>query len=186
MGSDQVSPPVEESAVVGVALFAGLDGRQAASAARNLRKITLAPAQILFGQGDRGDTVYVLVAGGLDVYARGHDAEHHLATLEPGAILGHLGLLIDEPRSATVIARAAAELWEVDRGALQAAVEAGEVWAGRFLLATARQLAMLFGSVSRHVIALVEEAGSTRHDEPAARVVELEELRRRLFSEWAF
>lgn len=181
-----MTEPVEGSAVVGVALFAGLDDHEAAAAARSLRKVTLAPDQMLFVQGDPGDTVYLLVSGGLEVLAAGSDGAHHLATLAVGSILGHLGLLVDEPRSATVVARTAAELWEVDRVALQAALDVGEVWAGRFLLATARQLAVLLGSVSRQVVALLEGDGAAPQDEPAARVVELDELRRRLFSEWAF
>lgn len=181
-----MSSPVEGSAVIGTVLFAGLDEQQAALASRSLRKITLSPEQILFGQGDAGETVYLLVTGGLDVIAQGRDAAHHLGSLEPGAILGHLGLLADEPRSATVTARTASELWEVDRDALQSALDAGEVWAGYFLLAAARQLAVLLGVVSKQVVALVEETDSNRQGAPAARVVELEELRRRLFSEWAF
>lgn len=178
--------PVNPAEVVGVELFANLSDQAAAQAVRSMRRVKLAPEQILFLQGEEGHTVYVLVTGSLDVYAETEGERHPLATLQAGSILGHLGLLVDAPRSATVVACTAAELWEIDRVVLLAALEAGEVWAARFLLAAARQLAALLGSVSKQVVELAERANANRHDAPAARVMELDELRRRLSSEWTF
>lgn len=181
-----MSEVVDPSAVAKAELFAGLDDEGVACAVRNMRTLTLAPEQVLFDQGDTGHTVYVVVSGALDVFADAADGRHHLAALEPGAILGHLGLLVDAPRSATVVARTDAELWEVERRDLLNALDAGEIWAVRFLLAAARQLAVLLGSVSKQVVQLVESASKTHPDGPSTRVVEVEELRRRLMREWTF
>ncbi|MEO7836281.1 MAG: cyclic nucleotide-binding domain-containing protein [Acidimicrobiales bacterium] len=180
-----MSSTVERSAVVGIALFAGLGERDATVASRRLRSVAMSPRQVLFREGDPADTVYVLVAGELDVLAAGDDGAHRVARLEPGSILGHLGLLTHESRSATVIAHTQAELWETTSDAFHDALEAGEVWAGRFLLAAACQLALIMGSANKRVVSLIEQVARAP-GQPADRVAELEELRSRLVSEWAF
>ncbi len=101
-----------------------------------------------------------------------------------GATLGQLGLLLDQPRSTSVVARGDAQLWEITQKALWAGLDAGDAWATRFLFAAAKALAERLGAVSHQLVGLLD-SGSNQAP-PAVRVAELEQLRERLFSEWSF
>ncbi len=177
--------PVGVSVVRRFLPFAGLDDDQLVAAAAQLRRVTLEAGEILFRQGDHGTSVYLVVGGQVDVRVESEGGEHHLATVATGAVLGELGLLIDEPRSATVGARGHVELWEISRQSFRTGMDSGDAWAGNFLLAAARDMAQRLSAGNGQLVALLGQAGSA-NPEPPARVAELEELRRRLVSEWAF
>ncbi len=70
------------------------------------QRVELAAGETLFEQGDRGDRIYLIDSGSIDVVrARGDGVEEHLATLGVGEHFGEMGPLFGLPRSAT--ARAA-------------------------------------------------------------------------------
>jgi CRP-like cAMP-binding protein len=161
-----------------------LTGSEAAAAASRLVPRRLAPGEVLFRQGDPGDSVYVLASGEVEVRVGGAGAEHHLATLASGTFIGEFALLVDEVRTRSVVGRTEAELWEVGRGVFEDALGAGEPWAARFLMAIARELARQMLAIDQQLVALLEDGGP--HAEPVARVRELEKLRRQLSGEWSF
>ncbi len=177
--------PIEASAVRRFTPFQGLSDSEVAVAACALDKVTLVPGQALFGQGDRGSSAYFVVTGQVDIRTAGHGRDHYLVTLEAGAALGQLGLLLDQRRSASVVARGHVELWKITRQALQTGLDRGDAWATCFLFAAAKALAERLGAVSERLVAVLDAGGSNR-EPPAPRVAELEELRRRLISEWSF
>jgi putative ABC transport system ATP-binding protein len=73
--------------------------------------VTLAPGQMLFEQGDRGDLIYVVEEGEIDVYRRRDDGtEEPLAVIEAGHYFGELGPMLNLPRSACARARTGARL----------------------------------------------------------------------------
>lgn len=181
-----MAPSVEAIAVRRFATFEDLREADLAVAARSLVSVTLGPGQKLFSQGDWGSSAYVVVSGCLDVRATGRGGdEHHLATLQPGHAFGELGLLVDRPRSATIAAQDAVELWEVTRRAFRAALDRGDAWATRFLLAAATHLAESLAATNERLVALLDAGGSTAGSGPT-RVPEMEQLRERLFREWSF
>lgn len=51
----------------------------------------------IFGQGDRGDKMYVVLEGEVRLSVNGREIER----LVPGAIFGEMALIDDQPRSAT-------------------------------------------------------------------------------------
>ena len=68
--------------------------------------LELAPGDTVFEQGDRGDRIYMIEKGKIDVVRRrGDGSEERLATLGPDDYFGEMGPLFGLPRSAT--ARAA-------------------------------------------------------------------------------
>jgi predicted acylesterase/phospholipase RssA/CRP-like cAMP-binding protein len=74
-------------------------------------RVRLPRGEILFEQGDPGDSMYLLLEGGLGVRLRYPDGgETSLAELTPGAIVGEMALLTGQPRTATVHALQDAEL----------------------------------------------------------------------------
>ena len=66
------------------------------------RVIELAAGQILFEQGDRGDLVYEIVEGSVEIFrVRGDGSEEVLTTLGTGNYFGEIGPMLNLPRSAS-------------------------------------------------------------------------------------
>jgi CRP-like cAMP-binding protein len=165
--------------------FQNLTEAEAANVTGHLRCQRLAAGQILFQQGERGDVVYLLLAGQLELKLEG--AERPLATLEAGAILGEIGFLLSEPRTATATAKTAVELAQLDHAVFETAFAQGESWAQKFLLATAQTLAHRLGTATREVGALLTaNSGVTAKPQAKKLAADLESLRAKLFTEWAF
>jgi len=75
------------------------------------QRVRLRQGEILFAQGDPGDSMYLLLQGRLCVRLRHADgSEMTLAELGPGSIVGEMALLTGQARTATVSALADAEL----------------------------------------------------------------------------
>ena len=67
--------------------------------------VVLEPRQALFHAGDRGDGCYLLRRGSAKAAIVARDGQERLlAVFGPGALIGELALIDDEPRSATVTA----------------------------------------------------------------------------------
>jgi CRP/FNR family cyclic AMP-dependent transcriptional regulator len=99
-----------------VPCFQSLEADQLASISRSSELRQLPRDSFLFRAGDRADALYILVTGKLAVSlcdARGLRLQ--LATIEPGACLGEMGLSQRTPRSADVSATEDAVLVQIQR-----------------------------------------------------------------------
>lgn len=86
-----------------------------------LRREHYEAGQVVFREGDRGDWLYVVVAGEVDVVKALPDGgETRIRRLGPGECFGEMAVVEDRPRSATVRALTGADLLAVDRDAFQA------------------------------------------------------------------
>ena len=66
-------------------------------------EVRLAAGEILFRQGDRGELIYRVESGQLEVYRERSDGDIEvLAHTEPGNYVGELGPILNLPRSASV------------------------------------------------------------------------------------
>jgi len=72
----------------------------------NTNKVRLLPEQTLFTQGDDGDNAYLINQGILDVIVD----EKKVGYMTEGELFGEMALLLNQKRSATIIARDASEL----------------------------------------------------------------------------
>ncbi|KAJ6044134.1 hypothetical protein N7460_005489 [Penicillium canescens] len=70
---------------------------------QHLRPQLHAPNDYILTEGDEAKAIYWLVRGAVSVTSR--DGESIYAELQPGAFFGEIGLLMDRPRTATIIAR---------------------------------------------------------------------------------
>ena len=68
------------------------------------------PGAVVFHEGDRGDCVYFIRSGEVEVVRETDDGEKPLAKLSSGQHFGEMALLSQDPRNATVRAVAATEL----------------------------------------------------------------------------
>ena len=72
--------------------------------------------EVLFCEGDPGDTLYVILAGRVRIYRTNEDdSEVELATLTCGDYFGELSLIDGEPRSARVATLEPCEFFLLDR-----------------------------------------------------------------------
>jgi CRP-like cAMP-binding protein len=62
----------------------------------------LKPEEVLFNEGDDGESLFVLVEGLLEVSSNAEGEKKHLSFLRPGSFLGEMALLTGEKRSADV------------------------------------------------------------------------------------
>jgi CRP-like cAMP-binding protein len=68
------------------------------------------PGDVIFRQGDLGDSVYVVEEGECEVLCQRNGTQELLATLASGTYFGEMALLSDRTRSATLRARTAMEV----------------------------------------------------------------------------
>ena len=71
----------------------------------------LAPGDFLFHEGDKGDKMYVLLEGEMEILL----GDLVLETARPGALIGEMALIDESPRTANAVAKAACRLAQIDR-----------------------------------------------------------------------
>jgi CRP-like cAMP-binding protein len=88
-----------------IPLFAKLEPAKLKLLAFTSERLSFAPGQPLFNQGDAGDAAYVIINGEADVLIDTPAGKTRVAVLERNAIVGEIAILCDVPRTATVVAR---------------------------------------------------------------------------------
>jgi len=103
-----------------IPLFAGLDPALLEAPGGDTSRVHLAGGDTLFRQGDPADALFVVLVGRLQVIVE-DDAGGSRAvdTLEKGAVIGEMALLLGETRSATVVARRDSELLRIGRAGFE-------------------------------------------------------------------
>ncbi|HEY2394517.1 MAG TPA: cyclic nucleotide-binding domain-containing protein [Rudaea sp.] len=81
--------------------------------------INLSPGEIVFNEGDKGDLLYVLLEGAVQIRV----GDVVVETAERGAIFGEMALIDDSPRSASATATAPSRIVGVNRRRFQFLVQ---------------------------------------------------------------
>lgn len=101
--------------------FAHLSESDLAALGCCFRPRRLARGELVFRQGEAGDTLMIVEAGLLSVMVRGADGRQRVVNeAGAGAVLGEMACVDPSPRSATVIARTDATVFVLSRDALGA------------------------------------------------------------------
>ena len=95
-------------------VFRGVTPAQAQEIASQLAPKDLAPGEVLFRQGTRGESFFIVVTGEVEVFQEEGGRERHIAVLGPGAFVGEMALLTGQPRVASVRARTPCRLVALD------------------------------------------------------------------------
>ncbi len=129
LAEPRLMPAAAAQALSRTPLFAGLSQEALESLVQKLTLVHLGAEEVLFHEGDPGDALYVIVEGEVSVQAEG-PPRVEMARLGPGAFIGEVALMTDQPRSATVSAVEDAELLRIDRKTLAGVLAShGEVLA---------------------------------------------------------
>ena len=91
--------------------FAALEAADLAEVLAHGEWVNVVPGDTVIEQGEEGDAFYAIGSGQMEVYVDGQAG----GTLGPGAHFGEIALLMDVPRTASVIARTPARLFRLDR-----------------------------------------------------------------------
>jgi len=73
--------------------------------------VQLAPGDFLFHEGDKRDSMYVLLEGEMDIRLGNYVVE----TAKEGALIGEMALIDDSPRAANAVAKSACRLAKIDQ-----------------------------------------------------------------------
>jgi CRP/FNR family transcriptional regulator, cyclic AMP receptor protein len=73
--------------------------------------LRLAPGDFLFREGDKGEKMYVLLEGEIEILLD----DFVLETVGRGALIGEMALIDNSPRTATAVAKAPCRLAEINR-----------------------------------------------------------------------
>lgn len=97
-------------------LFRECDDESLRAVAGSLRRRQFRRGEVIFHQGDPGDSLHVIVSGRVKILLPSPDGDEAiLATLTDGDFFGELALLDHEPRSATAAAIEPTETWSLPR-----------------------------------------------------------------------
>ena len=83
----------------------------------------LKAGEILFREGERGEEMYLIRSGKVEISNSSGGAKKVLATLSEGSFLGEMAIVDDAPRSATATALAEVSLLILDRSAFKAQIQ---------------------------------------------------------------
>jgi cGMP-dependent protein kinase len=99
-------------------LFASYAAEEHAALVAAFEPRDFAEGVFVITQGEPGDHFYVVELGELDIYVKGKDngVQNKVgSTLRSGSCFGELALMYNTPRQASIKARTACTLWEIDR-----------------------------------------------------------------------
>ena len=90
----------------------------------HLQQLSFAPGEHIITQGDDGDSMYFIVSGQVGISYRSEDGEErHVSVMEPGDFFGEASLLTGKPRSASAVALARVDCYQLEKSGLQTFIE---------------------------------------------------------------
>lgn len=92
-------------------------------------ELQLAPGEVVFHEGNKGEEMYYIREGKIKISIRGGDQEKVLSVLTDGAFFGETALIDGKPRIATATAIEKTELLIVNKESFEADLDANPVLA---------------------------------------------------------
>lgn len=98
-----------------VPLFADLPPDDISRLCERVRVVQLEHGEVLFSEGDTGDSAYVVEVGEVEIVKRSGNRDVLLAVRKSGEVIGEMALVEEAPRMATVRARGKSRLIVIDQ-----------------------------------------------------------------------
>ena len=106
----------EVSSLKQVPIFREVEPSRLKLLAFTSERVHFDPGQLFFSRGDASDAAYLILEGSAAVSLDGPQGPVRLALLGVNALVGEMGILAEQPRSATVTAETATIALRIDRG----------------------------------------------------------------------
>jgi len=103
------------AALLAVDLFAPLTEQERVTLAARLRPLLFARGETVIRQGERGESLFLVTRGRVEVRVASGEEESTVSTLGEGSFFGEMSLLTGDPRTATVVALEDTEVIPVPR-----------------------------------------------------------------------
>jgi CRP-like cAMP-binding protein len=143
----------------------------------NVELIELPEGHTLFQKGDFADALYVICSGNIEIRVP-HDAQVEvIAKLAENAILGEVGILTDQVRSASAIAVTPVTLLKMTRAALERLLSDGKLVAYKLVYQIAKILSFRLRQMDQAIAKMMNRT-SPPH--------EINQLRAKLQADWPF
>ena len=84
-------------------MFCELREKELALVSTVLQPVALAQGEYLFEEGEEGDALYIVSEGTVAAVSNADDNFQELHTFYPGDVLGEIGLIMDIPRTASIL-----------------------------------------------------------------------------------
>jgi small-conductance mechanosensitive channel/CRP-like cAMP-binding protein len=152
------------AALAKVAVLAPLDPAERERIARDLREQIFARGERLLGQGDPGDSLYVIAHGEVIVEVEGGGARREIARLGPGEVIGEMSWLTGAPRAATCTAAGEVRTYLVDHALARRVLADRPALAADIAAELARRLSALEGQRAHLAAAAEARAPDARAD----------------------
>jgi CRP-like cAMP-binding protein len=131
-------------ALAKVQLFAGLDRAVLERLAAGLRIRRFRRNEVLFHQGDPGDSLFIVMSGAVKILLPSEEGDEAiLVTMRQGAFFGELALLDGAPRSATAVALEPTETLVLPRDRFRQLIDTEPATRDALLAALAAELRRL-------------------------------------------
>jgi hypothetical protein len=115
----EVEPPVAAGSInpaFSSPLFGDFSREDLLEVIRGLRFLTFEPGDIIVGDEEPGDSLFVISSGRAKAFVKGAEGRYHEAReMGEGDFFGEIALLHGKPRTATVTAAESCELLELER-----------------------------------------------------------------------
>jgi signal transduction histidine kinase len=117
-----------------VELFCGLNGKEMLDLHEISREKRFPGGSKIFREGDRGDGLYVIKDGSVQIaHLVGEEVRHIFSQLGPGEIFGEMAVIEDHPRSATAVALTDTQLYFIARDEMRTLLQHSPGLAFNFL-----------------------------------------------------
>jgi CRP/FNR family cyclic AMP-dependent transcriptional regulator len=148
------------------------------------RRETYAQGETLFQEGDEAVAFFLIVDGEVGIEKSTDGGPVLIASLEKGAVIGEMSLLIGEPRSAAARVRTGpATVLRIDWKDFQQLMNENRAAALKLVFSLARLLAHRLKQINLKVAELsVASQGATG----AEKIEELAHFKAKLFKDWSF
>lgn len=113
------APAAEPAAgAAGSPLFSSFSEDELIAVMQGLRLLSFEPGDVVIGEGDPGDSLFVIASGVAKAFVRRDGRQALARSMGEGTFFGEISILSGKPRTATVTAATPCELLELDRATL--------------------------------------------------------------------
>jgi len=123
--------------------------------------------EVLYRQGDPSDCAWLIERGGIELHSeQGRRTVHH-GVLGPGELIGELGMLDGQPRSATATARGDTQLLAIDHDQFLERLDGGDAIVRTLVLSLLRRTRSIIAAMPQEVSLPAEDVAVASKEERA-------------------